>query len=212
MTEEGTRSIILEREVDATPDEVWETLTTGEGLRQWFPLDAKVTPEVGGSIWLSWGPGSEGEAPIRVWEPGKQFGWTEAYGEDDAGNPIKVAVDFHIESRDGSTVVRLVHSGFSSSSDWDEMYDAVRDGWTYFLFNLAYYCLKHRGKSRKLVWKRAATDLARDVAWDRLVGAALIAGTGGDAQTLGRVQKQIRGGLAALDLLGAVDVIAEERC
>ena len=183
MTEEGTRSLIVEREVDATPEEVWESLTTSEGLRRWFPLDAKVSPEVGGSVWLSWGPGSEGEAPIHIWEPGKRFGWTESYGTDEDGTPIRVAVDFYIETRDGSTVVRLVQSGFSSSSDRDEMYDALRDGWTYFLFNLAYYFLKHRGKNRKLVWKRAATDLARDVAWERLVGAALIAGPGADVPT-----------------------------
>lgn len=173
-----TRSIEIEHEIhDATPQEVWEAITTAEGLRRWFPLDARVTaPD--GTVWLSWGPGCEGEAPIHVWEPGSRFGWTEHHGEDAEGRPIAVAVDFHIEGREGSTVVRLVQSGIGASADWDAMYDALKDGWTYFLFNLVHYFRKHRGKERRLAWKRAATDLARDVAWDRLVGAALVAGNG----------------------------------
>jgi uncharacterized protein YndB with AHSA1/START domain len=174
MNDKETRSIEMKRTVTATPQDVWETLTTAEGLRRWFPLDAKVEPGVEGRVWLSWGPGCEGEAPIHIWEPGRRFGWTEDYGEDESGRPIRVAVDFHIEGRDGSTVVRLVQSGFSASSKWDEMYDALVDGWTYFMFNLAFYFLKHPGKPRRLVWKRASTELSREVAWDRLVGAALI--------------------------------------
>lgn len=174
-----TRSIVIEKDLPATtPEEVWEALTTSEGLRRWFPLDARVRSGEGGTVWLSWGPGCEGEAPIHVWDPPHRFGWTEAHGEDEVGRPIRVAVDFHVEGREGSTVVRLVQSGFSASEDWDAMYDALTDGWTYFLFNLAFSFLKHRGKRRRLAWRRAATDLARDVAWERLVGAALVAGNG----------------------------------
>jgi uncharacterized protein YndB with AHSA1/START domain len=173
-TAPGTRTIVLEREVPASPEEVWSALTTSEGLRQWFPLDATVDERLGGTVWLSWGPGSEGRAPIHVWEPPSRFGWTESHGEDADGRPIKVAVDFHVEGRGGSTVVRLVQSGFSASEEWDAMYDALVDGWTYFLFNLAFYFLRHRGGRRKLVWRRMATDLAREAVWERLMQAALI--------------------------------------
>ena len=180
---DGTRSLVFEREIAAPPEDVWRALTTPEGLRQWFPLDARVTPEASGSIWLSWGPGCEGEAPIHIWEPNRRFGWTESYGEDDSGKPIKVAVDFYLEGREGQTVIRLVQSGISAASDWDEMYDALKDGWTYFLFNLGYYFLKHRKLERKMVWRRVATDLARDALWERLTTGALIgtaiAGGGG---------------------------------
>lgn len=182
MTDAKTRSLEFERDIaDASPEDVWEALATSEGLRRWFPLDARVTPGHSGTVWLSWGPGCEGEAPIHVWEPGARFGWTESHGEDAEGRPIKVAVDFYIEGRDGSTVVRLVQSGIGASADWDAMYDALKDGWTYFLFNLVYYFRKHRGKERRLAWKRSATDLARDVAWERLVGAALVVGNGAAA-------------------------------
>jgi len=184
---EQTRALVREQEIAAPPEAVWEALTTADGLRRWFPLDARVEPGEGGSVWLSWGPGCEGEAPIHIWDPPGRFGWTESYGEDASGRPIKVAVDFHIEGREGMTVVRLVQSGFSASEDWDEMYDALKDGWTYFLFNLAFYFLKHRDQHRKLVWQRVATDLARDVVWERLVASALIGpatGPGGDVDLM----------------------------
>jgi uncharacterized protein YndB with AHSA1/START domain len=171
----ATRSIELEQEIDAPPREVWSALTTGEGLKRWFPLDARVDPGAAGSVWLSWGPGMEATAPIHAWEPHARFGWTESYGDDESGRPIRVMVDFHIEGRDGRTVVRLVQSGLGASSDWDEMYDALTDGWTYFLFNLAYYFLRHAGSDRRMVWKRVATDLAREAVWERLLASALIA-------------------------------------
>jgi len=175
MTERPTRSIGIEKEVDASPDDVWAALTKDEGLRRWFPLDARVEAGEGGSIWLSWGPGCEGEAPIHIWEPGTRFGWTESYGEDEAGRPIKVAVDFHIEGRDGTTVVRLVQSGLSADADWDDMYDSLVDGWTYFMFNLEHCFRVHPGKARRMAWARVPTKLDRQGTWDALASAGLVA-------------------------------------
>ena len=179
-TVEETRAIVIEHEVDAAPEVVWQTLTDPQEIGRWFPLEAEVDPRVGGRIWLSWGPGCEGEAPIHIWEPARRFGWTENHGNDESGRPIEVAVDFYIEAAGvGGTVVRLVQSGFSTSSDWDEMYDALVDGWTYFMFNFVFYLSKHRGKSRGMVWRRVATDLARDVVWERLIGGALVSAAAG---------------------------------
>lgn len=174
MSDRETRSLELEQTVDASPEEVWQALSTSDGLERWFPLEARVVPGEGGSVWLSWGPGCEGEAPLHVWDPPNRIGWTESHGTDDEGRPIRVAVDFHVEGRGGSTVVRIVQSGFGASADWDQMYDAVKDGWTYFLFNLAFYFREHRGRSRRMVWRRQPTELPREEAWNRLVGAGLV--------------------------------------
>ena len=156
----------VEVEVDAPPDVVWRALTDAEELRRWFPLDARVTPGEGGRVWISWGPGMEGEAPIHAWDPPRRFGWTE--GQE--GQPVRIAVDFHLEGRGGRTVVRLVQSGFGASADWDEYYDAVEGGWTYFLFNLRWYLERHRGTPRDLVWVRRPTTLPVPEAWERVLG------------------------------------------
>jgi uncharacterized protein YndB with AHSA1/START domain len=165
--EQGERTIEIEVSVDVAPEEVFRMLTDPAEVSRWFPLEADIELEVGGRVWLSWGPGCEGEAPIHILEPPRRFGWTERYG------PVELAVDFHVETRDGVTVVRLVQSGFTASADWDEMYDALLDGWTYFLFNLRHYVRHHRGTPRTMVWRRAETALDRDEVWRRLLASGL---------------------------------------
>ncbi|MEM7416984.1 MAG: SRPBCC domain-containing protein [Gemmatimonadota bacterium] len=176
MTESAraTRAIEIERHIDAPPEDVWAALTTGEGLKRWFVVDAKVDPKVGGMLWISWGPGMEGEAPIHIWEPHRRFGWTETHGTDDSGAPIQVVVDFEIAAESGGTTLRLVQSGFSAAAEWDEMFDATVDGWNYFFFNLAECVTRHAGKPRGLAWARLPTEFSRDEAWTRLVEGGLL--------------------------------------
>lgn len=59
----------LQVELDGTAEEVWLLLTEGEGITRWFAPKARMTPGVGGTVWLSWGRGMEGEAPITGREP-----------------------------------------------------------------------------------------------------------------------------------------------
>ena len=46
-----TRTIEKELEIDAPIEAVWKALTDAEELTNWFPLEARVKPGVGGSIW-----------------------------------------------------------------------------------------------------------------------------------------------------------------
>ena len=138
--ERETRSIDMTVEIEAPGEAVWEAISNAEGLMRWFPPHAEVEPGVGGSVTISWGEGAEGTAPITVWEEGKRLQWVE--GPPGAVQP---AVDFVIESTaGGKTVLRLVHSGFDAGADWDEYYDAVTAGWTYFLWNLQVYLEKRK--------------------------------------------------------------------
>ena len=75
-----SRSVVKEVLVDVPPDVVWCALTEAEQLTRWFPVDAHVEPGLGGSIWLSWGGGVEGQAPITAWEPNRHLQWTETRG------------------------------------------------------------------------------------------------------------------------------------
>lgn len=87
-------------------------------MELWSPLEATINPRGGGGRNLAvTGPGCEGKAPIHIFDAPTRFGWTENYGEDENSKPIQVAIDFHVESKDGVTVVRLAQSGLSASSD-----------------------------------------------------------------------------------------------
>ena len=157
-----SRSIIKEVVVAAPADVVWRALTDADELKRWFPIDARVEPGLGGSVWLSWGDGVEGTAPITSWEPERHFGWTETRG------PHKLAVDFHIEARGGSTVVRLVHSGFGDGGDWDDEFHMTQGGWSYFMQHLRLYLERQRGKARDVISFREPVPLPRPEALARL--------------------------------------------
>lgn len=150
--------------IDSPVDVVWHALTDAEELTRWFPVDARVKPGLGGSIWLSWGSGCEGEAPITGWEPGRHLQWTEARGA------VKIAVDFHLEGKGGTTVVRLVQSGFGDGPDWDDEFHMVDGGWSYFMQHLRWYLDKHRGVPRDLIAFRDAVPMTRGEALQRLLG------------------------------------------
>lgn len=152
--------------IDAPPDVVWRALTEAEELKRWFPVDARVTPGTGGTIWLSWGGGMEAEAPITRWEAGRHLQWTEARG------PVKIAVDFHLEAKGGTTVVRLVQSGFGDGPDWDDEFHMVDGGWSYFMQHLRWYLEKHRGVPRAVTVFREGVAMTQLEALQRLLGPA----------------------------------------
>jgi uncharacterized protein YndB with AHSA1/START domain len=160
-----SRTIEKEVFIQASPDAVWSALTEAEELTRWFPVHAKVEGGDGGSIWLSWGEGTEGRAPITSWDPGRRFGWTEARGA------LKLVVDFHLAPRDGGTVVRLVQSGFGDEASWDDEYHMTEGGWNYFVEHLRWYLERHRGTARALIVRRDAVRLGRAEAFTALVDA-----------------------------------------
>ena len=63
------RAIDLSIDIDATIDDVWHALTTGEGFARGFAPYATVTPGDGGSVGVGWDPNEMWSQPITVWEP-----------------------------------------------------------------------------------------------------------------------------------------------
>lgn len=174
------RMLEFETELDATPAAVWRALTEAEGLMGWFPLEARVAPGEGGSVWLSWGEGMEWSLDISVWEPERRLvlrdrpsaeaqEWLpEAARAEAAAAPL--AVEFTIEGRRGKTVLRLVHSGFGPSSDWDDLYDGTHDGWSIMLRQLRAYLDRHGGAPRRLAWARPRVNGSPAEVWALLTG------------------------------------------
>jgi uncharacterized protein YndB with AHSA1/START domain len=173
-----TRTIEAEIELDAPLDVVWKALTDAEELTHWFPLEARVKPGPGGNLWMSWGKDFEGASRIEIWDPPHRFKTgTEISldsmkvvdpGESGSGKTQMIAVDYRLEGKGGKTVLRLVHSGFGTSSEWDEEYDSVSRGWPFELWGLRHYLQHHRGKKRAVAWVRVVVDLTPETIWERL--------------------------------------------
>jgi uncharacterized protein YndB with AHSA1/START domain len=165
--DEKKKEVRLEREIElAAPiEEVWKALTDGKELARWFPLEARVTPGVGGKVFLSWGPGFEGESEIVAWEPPRRL----------AGKDQFAFVEWTLESRGGKTLLRLVQSGFLTGADWEqEWYDSTSYGWLFMLLGLQVALERHPGVPRQVVWLRQKASISREDAFNKLLSAGAL--------------------------------------
>src|SRR5262245_53309726 len=132
----GRRSVQVEVEVPGTPEEVWPAIATGPGVSAWF-VPTRMEERQGEEIVSTFGPGMDSTAKITAWEALKRFA-----AESDMGMPgaPTMATEWTVEARAGRIcVVRVVHSLFASTDDWDNQLKGVEEGWpTYFRILRAY--------------------------------------------------------------------------
>jgi uncharacterized protein YndB with AHSA1/START domain len=160
------RDVKLETIIEAPQEAVWKALTEAEELTKWFPPQARVTPGQGGKIWMSWGEGIEGESTIEVWDAPRRLRHT--FGA------VPAAVDWVLEGRGGTTVLRMVHSGFGEGADFDDEVESHERGWAIFARNLKHYLERHRGQPCVQVALVRRFDAPREEVWPRVV--ALVPG------------------------------------
>jgi uncharacterized protein YndB with AHSA1/START domain len=119
--------------VGATPDQVWAAIATGPGIDSWFMGRNGVDP--GQTVRQAFG-GYAMEHAVTAWEPGSRL----AYGSEPAPDGRFVAFEFLVEGRDqGSTVLRVVSSGFLPGDDWADEFEAMTKGSALFIRTLAEY-------------------------------------------------------------------------
>lgn len=155
-----TRTIDISTEIAVPADAVWAALTQADLIARWFSPTAEGHDDV---VKFAWGPDMAWEDRIVDLGTHRHLAW------GDSENPM--VVDWHLETKGGHTVVRLVQSGFKDGAEWDDMFENTSAGWRYFLFNLKHYLTHHRGVPRAMAWTRRPTKEARPVMWDRLTGA-----------------------------------------
>ena len=158
----GRRSVEAQVEVPGTPEEVWQAIATGPGISSWF-VPTTLEEKAGGSTKSSFGPGMDSDATITVWQP------TERFVAESQGGPGTVATEWTVAARAGGTcVVRVVHSWFANTDDWDGQFEGHSFGWITFFQNLRLYLKHFRGQPSAIV---ALSAMSNDHdAWSRLVG------------------------------------------
>ena len=140
----GRRSIQVEVEVPGTPEEVWRAIATGPGVTAWF-VPTTFQEEAGKPVTLTstFGPGMDSVAKVTEWNPPHRFA-----AESEVGGPgtPAMATEWIVEARAGGTcIVRVVHSLFASTDDWDNQLESVEQGWPGFFKILALYLKHYRG-------------------------------------------------------------------
>lgn len=178
--ERETRSHETTIEIAAPPETVWAGITEASEIVRWFCPQARVEPGVGGSFFLSWGPGMEGSSRIAIWEPGKHLRVIEdrksgarqncAEGTDVTAEAVEIMVDYFLEAKGGTTVLRLVHSGFGVAADWDNEFESTHYGWMMFLRNLRHALTRHLRTPCRQALQIVPSTLPASETWNRVMG------------------------------------------
>ena len=137
--ESGNRRVEMEFLAPGTPEQIWEAMATGPGNAAWF-TKATIEGRVGGKLTFHFGPDTTTSGEVTAWEPPSRIGYVER--EWNPGAP-PVATEITITPRSGGQcVVRMVHSLFSSTDDWDDQLESFENGWPAFFEVLRIY-LRH---------------------------------------------------------------------
>lgn len=166
----GRRSIQVEVEVPGTPEQVWQAIATGPGISSWFvPAEFEEKDGKPVAIKLNFGPGMESSSPLTVWDPPRKLA---AQNEGWGGSP-PIADEWTVEARDGGTcIVRVVHSLFAETDDWDGQLEGTESGWPGFFRILKIYLTHFPGQRSALMQWLAPTPAATVAeAWDTVTGA-----------------------------------------
>ena len=138
-------------EIDVPIEEVWKAITDPEAMARWFAPSMSVEPGVGGHVTADWGPGMVWKTVIETWEPNRHLRLTETrdrvLSPPAAGHtmePCRLVEDFFLETENGKTVLRLVHSGFGEGDGWDVEYDGTKAGWAVCFARLKETLERHR--------------------------------------------------------------------
>jgi uncharacterized protein YndB with AHSA1/START domain len=170
----GRRSVQVEVEVPGTPEEVWQAIATGPGVSSWFvPTEFEESDGRPVAVKSSFGPGMEPRAVVTAWNPPRMFA---AQGESWGGTP-PIATEWYVEARTGGMcVVRVVHSLFASTDDWDNQLESAGLGWPGFFRTLRIYLTHFRGQRSAIMQFVAQVAGTEAEAWETLTTALSLKG------------------------------------
>src|SRR5271168_2919295 len=166
----GRRSVQVEVEVPGTVEEVWQAIANGPGISSWFvPTEFEERDGKPVAVKLNFGPGIESSSVVTAWDPPRKFaaeapGWVP-------GSPV-IADEWTVEARGGGMcVVRIVHSLFASTDDWDNQLEGTESGWPGYFRILRIYLTHFRGqRSAMMQWMAPAPGTEAE-AWETLTAA-----------------------------------------
>jgi uncharacterized protein YndB with AHSA1/START domain len=141
---------VIEREiyVDASPETVFEVVSSPVHLRQWWPDDARYDPTPGSTGEIVFGDRAAGGTVVAfsVVEalPPRTFSfrWTQPAGEPAIeGNSLLVTFD--LTPSGGGTLLKMTETGFRQMG-WEvavleQQYADHSSGWDYYLPRLTPY-------------------------------------------------------------------------
>ncbi|MGP3950037.1 SRPBCC family protein [Streptomyces sp. 7N604] len=170
--------IVREFEVDASPEQVWEAITTGTAGWLW-PMEYE--PREGGAAPFG--------GTVTAWDPPRHLTGRVESPEGAEGQTLN-QLDHVIEPREGGgSWVRYVHSGIFVD-DWDNQYDGANKHTDFYLHTLRQYLEHFPGRAATYSAAEGPEASSRVGAFE-VVGRAL--GLADDAAEGARVRVEVPG-------------------
>lgn len=174
----GRRWIQVEAEIPGTPDDVWQAIATGPGISSWFvPTEFEAGPDGTPSKVIShFGPtpDMDNAATITAWEPPHRFAAEGPMGIPDAPT---FATEWFVEAQSGGVcTVRVVHSFFADTDQWDDQLTGAESGWPGFFRILRLYVAHFRGQRCKILQTMAMSPASEQEVWTALMGSLSFTG------------------------------------
>lgn len=170
----GKRWVEMELIVPGTPEKVWQAMATGPGNTAWF-TPATIEERVGGELRFDMGEMGDSKGEVTAWEPPLRFGYVE---RDWAEGAPPVATEITVRARSGSEcVVRMVHSLFASTDDWDDQMEGFEKGWPGFFEVLRLYLSHFAGMKAAVVFAMKSVEAPQRDAWKKLIENLGLVGT-----------------------------------
>jgi uncharacterized protein YndB with AHSA1/START domain len=141
----------IEREmhIKASPDTVFEVISSPEHLMEWWPDEAELEPTPGSQGHVTFGDPTSPDANVvnvTVVDavPGRLFSFRWTHPDDEPARPgNSMLVTFELTPDAGGTRLRMTETGFREMG-WEvavleAQYNDHASGWTHFLSQLADY-------------------------------------------------------------------------
>lgn len=161
----GRRFVEMQVEVPGTPEDVWRAIATGPGMAAWF-LPVDVEEQVGGTMNFHLAPGVDSKATVTDWDPPRRLAYEERGWSE---NAPPLATEVTVETRSGGTcVVRMVHSLFTSTADWDDQLESMESGWPGYFRVLRLYMKHFRTLACSPIPLTRPAGPSQSGAWDKL--------------------------------------------
>jgi uncharacterized protein YndB with AHSA1/START domain len=133
----------IERTISLTrpPLQVWQALTTAEGLSAWFGERASIDLRAGGAATMTFAGGMTVDMRVERVEEPTVFAYTWRLPDLPEDDPRRTYVEFTLIPDGDGTVLRVTESGFAQLPVESRRvtYDSHSEGWSRELAELAEY-------------------------------------------------------------------------
>lgn len=119
--------------IKATAEKIYEAITTQEGLANWWAKQTSAKPEVGFVNAFTFGA-FRNEMKVTNLSLNKKVEW---HCINSIEEWIDTNISFHLEEKDGRTILRFAHSGWRAVTD---TFAGCNYDWGRFMISLKSFC------------------------------------------------------------------------